>query len=139
VLFDLGFATAYEVALIAICTGIGVSTSLPIYYLLILPLLFTCGIVTLDTEAGVTICVAYDWAFLKPVRKIYCNLSVIGISVLVAWVMGTIELLQVFSTELNLNGLFWSWLNTKNFEMIRFSEYRHMQLVLACSIWFLAV
>jgi nickel/cobalt transporter (NiCoT) family protein len=125
VLFDLGFDTASEVALIAIRTGIGVSTGLPVYYILILPLLFTCGIVTLVTVAGVAICVAYDWAFLNPVRKIYCKLTVIGISVLVAWVMGTIELMQVLSTELNLNGLFWSWLNTMNFEMIGFGISAH--------------
>lgn len=120
VLFGLGFDTASEVALIAISVGIGVSTSIPLYYILILPLLFTCGMVTIDTADGVVMRVAYGWAFLNPIRKIYYNLTVTVISVLVAWVIGTIELLQVLSTELNLNGLFWSWLNTLNFEMIGF-------------------
>ena len=120
VLFGLGFDTASEVAHIAISVGIGVSTSIPLYYILILPLLFTCGMVTLDTADGVAMRVAYGWAFLNPVRKIYYNLTVTVISVLVAWAIGTIELLQVLSTELNLNGLFWSWLNTINFEMIGF-------------------
>jgi high-affinity nickel-transport protein len=120
VLFGLGFDTASEVALIAISVGIGVSTSIPLYYILILPLLFTCGMVTIDTADGIAMRVAYGWAFLKPVRKIYYNLTVTVISVLVAWAIGTIELLQVLSTELNLNGLFWSWLNTLNFEMIGF-------------------
>lgn len=120
VLFGLGFDTASEVALIAISVGIGVSTSIPIYYILILPLLFTCGMVTVDTADGVAMRVAYGWAFLNPIRKIYYNLTVTVISVLVAWAIGTIELLQVLSTELNLNGLFWSWLNTINFEMIGF-------------------
>jgi high-affinity nickel-transport protein len=121
VLFGLGFDTASEVALIAISVGIGVSTSIPVYYILVLPLLFTCGMVTVDTADGVAMRVAYGWAFLNPLRKIYYNLTVTVISVLVAWVIGTIELLQVLSTELNLTGLFWSWLNTVNFEMIGFS------------------
>jgi nickel/cobalt transporter (NiCoT) family protein len=120
VLFGLGFDTASEVALIAISVGIGVSTSIPIYYILILPLLFTCGMVTVDTADGVAMRVAYGWAFLNPIRKIYYNLTVTVISVLVAWAIGTIELLQVLSTELNLSGLFWSWLNAINFEMIGF-------------------
>jgi high-affinity nickel-transport protein len=120
VLFGLGFDTASEVALIAISVGIGVSTTIPLYYIMILPLLFTCGMVTIDTADGVAMRVAYGWAFLNPIRKIYYNLTVTVISVLVAWAIGTIELLQVLSTELNLNGLFWSWLNTINFEMIGF-------------------
>ncbi len=120
VLFGLGFDTASEVALIAISVGIGVSTSIPIYYILILPLLFTCGMVTVDTADGVAMRLAYGWAFLNPIRKIYYNLTVTVISVMVAWAIGTIELLQVLSTELNLNGLFWSWLNAINFEMIGF-------------------
>jgi nickel/cobalt transporter (NiCoT) family protein len=119
-LFGLGFDTASEVALIAISVGIGVSTSIPLYYILILPLLFTCGMVTVDTADGVAMRVAYGWAFLNPIRKIYYNLTVTVISVLVAWAIGTIELLQVLSTELNLSGIFWSWLNTINFEMIGF-------------------
>ena len=120
VLFGLGFDTASEVALIAISVGIGVSTNIPLYYILILPLLFTCGMVTIDTADGVAMRVAYGWAFLNPIRKIYYNLTVTVISVLVAWAIGTVELLQVLSSELNLNGLFWNWLNTLNFEMIGF-------------------
>ena len=120
-LFGLGFDTASEIALIAISVGIGVSTSIPLYYVLILPLLFTCGMVTVDTADGVAMRLAYGWAFLNPIRKIYYNLTVTVISVLVAWAVGTVELLQVLSNELNLNGLFWSWLNSLNFEMIGFS------------------
>jgi high-affinity nickel-transport protein len=120
VLFGLGFDTASEIALIAISVGIGVSTSIPLYYVLVLPLLFTCGMVTVDTADGVAMRVAYGWAFLNPVRKIYYNLTVTVISVLVAWAIGTIELLQVLSNELNLSGLFWSWLQGLNFEMIGF-------------------
>ncbi|MGA2524794.1 MAG: HoxN/HupN/NixA family nickel/cobalt transporter, partial [Candidatus Bathyarchaeia archaeon] len=92
VLFGLGFDTASEVALIAISVGIGVSTSIPLYYILVLPLLFTCGMVTVDTADGVAMRLAYGWAFLNPIRKIYYNLTVTVISVLVAWAIGTVEL-----------------------------------------------
>lgn len=120
VLFGLGFDTASEIALVAISVGIGVSTSIPLYYVLILPLLFTCGMVTVDTADGIAMRMAYGWAFLNPIRKIYYNLTVTIISVLVAWVIGTLELLQVLSSELNLNGIFWGWLNALNFEIVGF-------------------
>jgi high-affinity nickel-transport protein len=80
VLFGLGFDTASEVALIAISVGVGVSTSIPVYYVLILPLMFACGMVTIDTADGVAMRVAYGWAFLNPIRKIYYNLTVTYIS-----------------------------------------------------------
>jgi high-affinity nickel-transport protein len=118
VLFGLGFDTASEVALIAISVGIGVSTNIPLYYILVLPLMFTCGMVLIDTADGFTMRVAYGWAFLNPLRKVYYNLTVTVMSVLVAWAIGTVELLQVLSRELSLNGLFWSWVNGLNFEMI---------------------
>jgi high-affinity nickel-transport protein len=95
VLFGIGFDTASEIALIAISVGIGVSTNIPLYYVLILPLLFTCGMATIDTADGVAMRLAYGWAFLNPIRKIYYNLTVTVISVLVAWAIGTMELMQV--------------------------------------------
>ncbi len=120
VLFGLGFDTASEVALIGISVGIGVSTNIPIYYLLILPLLFTCGMVTIDTADGVTMRVAYGWAFFNPLRKIYYNLTITVTSVLVAWAIGTVELLQVLSSKLNFSGWFWNGLNSLDFEAIGF-------------------
>jgi high-affinity nickel-transport protein len=118
VLFGLGFDTATEVALIAISVGVGVSTGIPLYYVLFLPLLFTCGMVLVDTTDGVLMRVAYGWAFLNPLRKVYYNLTVTIISVMVAWVVGTVELLQVVSTELGLSGGFWLWVNGLDFETI---------------------
>jgi len=118
VLFGLGFDTASEVALIAISVGVGVSTNIPIYYILVLPWLFTCGMVLVDTTDGATMRLAYGWAFLNPVRKIFYNLTVTIISVLVAFVIGGVEVLQVLSMEFNLNGGFWDWLNGLNFETI---------------------
>lgn len=118
VLFGLGFDTASEVALIAISVGVGVSSTIPLYYILILPLMFTCGMVLVDTTDGVTMRVAYGWAFLNPLRKIYYNLTVTVISVLVAWVIGAVELLQVLSNELSLKGAFWTYLNSLDFETL---------------------
>jgi nickel/cobalt transporter (NiCoT) family protein len=118
VLFGLGFDTASEVALIAISVGVGVSTAVPVYYVLILPLMFTCGMVLVDTTDGVLMRIAYGWAFLNPLRKIYYNLTVTLASVLVAWAVGTVELLQVASRELSLSGGFWSWLNAIDFQSL---------------------
>lgn len=118
VLFGLGFDTASEIALIAISVGVGVSANVPIYYILVLPLMFTCGMVLIDTTDGVVMRMAYGWAFLNPLRKVSYNLTVTIISVMVAWLIGSIELLQVLSTELNLGGGFWGWLNGLDFETI---------------------
>ncbi len=120
VLFGLGFDTASEIALIAISVGVGVSTNIPIYYILILPLMFTCGMVTIDTTDGIAMTIAYGWAFMNPLRKLYYNLTITVTSVLVAWAIGTVELLQVLSSELGLTGGFWTWLNALDFEAMGF-------------------
>lgn len=119
-LFGLGFDTATEIALIAISVGVGVSSSVPVWMILVLPFMFTCGMVLVDTTDGVTMRLAYGWAFLNPIRKIYYNLTVTVISVLVALAIGTAELLQVVANELNLTGTIWDWLSGLDFETIGF-------------------
>jgi len=120
VLFGLGFDTATEIALIAISVGIGVSSSIPVWMILVLPYMFTCGMVLVDTTDGVTMRLAYGWAFLNPIRKIYYNLTVTVISILVALAIGTAELLQVIAAELHLTGPLWQWLGSLDFETIGF-------------------
>jgi high-affinity nickel-transport protein len=120
VLFGLGFDTATEIALIAISVGIGVSSAVPIWMILVLPFMFTCGMVLIDTTDGVAMRLAYGWAFINPIRKIYYNLTVTVISVLVALAIGTVELLQVVASELNFRGVFWNWLGALDFETIGF-------------------
>ena len=120
VLFGMGFDTATEIALIAISVGVGVSSSIPVWMILVLPFMFTCGMVLIDTTDGVTMRLAYGWAFLNPIRKIYYNLTVTVISVLVALAIGTAELLQVVASELNLTGTVWGWLGELDFETIGF-------------------
>jgi high-affinity nickel-transport protein len=116
VLFGLGFDTASEVALIAISVGVGVTSSVPIWMVLVLPLMFTCGMVLVDTSDALLMTMAYSWAFLKPVRKVYYNLTITLISVLVAFLIGGVELLQVLSKELNLTGGVWVLLAKMDFE-----------------------
>jgi high-affinity nickel-transport protein len=118
VLFGLGFDTATEVALIAISVGVGTSSSIPIWMVLVLPIMFTCGMVLIDTTDGITMRAAYGWAFLNPVRKIYYNLTVTIISVLVAFGIGGIEILGVAATTLGLNGPFWDWAANLDFESL---------------------
>ena len=118
VLFGLGFDTASEVALIAISVGVGVSSSVPIWMILVLPFMFTCGMVLVDTTDSITMRMAYGWAFLKPIRKIYYNLTITVISVLVAFVIGGVELLQVLSGQLGFSGSFWNWLGSLDFETL---------------------
>lgn len=120
VLFGLGFDTASEVALIAISVGVGVSSSVPLWMVLVLPFLFTCGMVIADTTDGVTMALAYGWAFLKPARKIYYNLTITIVSILVAFAVGAVEVLQVLSSELHLSGGLWNTLNGVNFESLGF-------------------
>src|SRR3989454_2694492 len=83
---------------------------------LLLPFLFTCGMVLADTTAGIAMRAAYGWAFLRPIRKIYYTLTVTVISVAVAFAIGGIELLQVLSSELKLSGPFWTSLGPLDFE-----------------------
>lgn len=105
VLFGLGFDTATEVTLIAITVTVGTAASgFPLWMVLILPFMFTCGMVLTDTSDGIGMRFAYGWAFLKPIRKVYYNLTMTIISVLVAFIIGTIELLGVLVSELHLAG-----------------------------------
>ena len=117
-LFGLGFDTASEVALIAISVGVGLTTGIPLWMVLVLPLMFTCGMVLVDTADGVAMRLAYGWAFLKPLRKVYYNLTISVMSVLVALAMGTVELLQVLSITLGWSAGPWSVLGLLDFQTL---------------------
>jgi nickel/cobalt transporter (NiCoT) family protein len=114
VLFGLGFDTATEVGLLALTAG-AASGHVPPLALLSLPILFAAGMSLMDTADGVFMSKAYSWAFSTPARKVYYNLAVTGLSVLVAMLIGTVELLQVVSDKLGFSGGFWSWLQTLDF------------------------
>ena len=119
ILFGLGFDTATQIALIAI--SIGIAGSVPFWYVLIMPLLFTARMVTIDTSDGVSMRCAYGWAFLKPIRKIYYNLTITIISVLVAFAIGGIELIQVIASEVGLTSGFWGFLASLDFETMGYA------------------
>lgn len=117
VLFGLGFDTATEVLIIGLAVVVA-GSGIPLWAVLFLPLLFTCGMVLSDTTDGFAMRYAYGWAFNRPIRKIFYNLTLTVISVLVAFAIGGIELLQVVSGELGWGGPFWNWLDNLNFEAL---------------------
>jgi len=108
VLFGLGFDTASEVALLALAGG-AASTGLPFYAILCLPVLFAAGMTLFDTIDGSFMNFAYGWAFSRPVRKVYYNVVITGLSVAVAFLIGTLELLSVLANQLRLHGGLWSY------------------------------
>ena len=99
VLFGLGFDTATEVGLLIMAGG-AAAISLPFYAILVLPVLFAAGMCLMDTIDGVFMNAAYGWAFARPVRKVFYNLTITSISVIVALVIGTIELVGVLADRL---------------------------------------
>jgi nickel/cobalt transporter (NiCoT) family protein len=112
-LFGLGFDTATEVALLVLA-GTAVVGGLPFYAILSLPILFAAGMSLFDTADGCFMNFAYDWAFARPVRKVYYNITITGLSVFVAVFIGAIELLGLLGQDGNLNGSAWSFLENFN-------------------------
>jgi high-affinity nickel-transport protein len=113
-LFGLGFDTASEVGLLAMTAGASAG-NLPTPAVLSLPILFAAGMCIMDTTDGVLMSKAYNWAFLNPLRKIFYNLTTTGLSVVVALVIGTIELLQVFISMARLHGALFDFVASLDF------------------------
>ncbi len=116
-LFGLGFDTATEVTLLVLA-GAGAASGLPWYAILVLPLLFTAGMTLFDTLDGAFMNVAYRWAFANPVRKIYYNLAITGLSVAVALLIGTIELVGVLHEKLDLTDPVTTWIADLNLQNV---------------------
>jgi high-affinity nickel-transport protein len=122
VLFGLGFDTFTEVAFLVLA-GTAVAAGLPLWAILSLPILFAAGMSLLDTIDGSFMNFAYGWAFSKPVRKVYYNIAITGLSVFVAFYIGTLELLQVLQSQLHLHGGLWTFaahfnINTAGFTIV---------------------
>jgi high-affinity nickel-transport protein len=117
VLFGLGFDTASEVGLLAM-TGGAAAGNLPIPAVLCLPILFAAGMSLMDTTDGVLMSKAYGWAFLNPLRKIFYNITTTGLSVAVALIIGSIELLQVLIGLLGLKGRWFDAIAALNFGVL---------------------
>lgn len=113
ILFGLGFDTATEIGLLVLA-GSSVVAGLPWWAILSLPLFFAGGMSLLDTIDGSFMNFAYGWAFSKPVRKVYYNIVITGLSVSVALFVGGLEVSQVIAKQLNLTGGFWGYAATFN-------------------------
>ena len=112
-LFGLGFDTATEVALLGI-SATEASRGLPLWSILVFPALFTVGMALVDTTDGILMLGAYGWAFLDPLRKLYYNLTVTAVSVVVAVVIGGIETLGLLGDQFSFDGPFWRVIRTLN-------------------------
>jgi nickel/cobalt transporter (NiCoT) family protein len=119
VLFGLGFDTATEVALLVLAGG-GAGAGLPWYAILCLPILFAAGMSLMDSIDGSFMNFAYGWAFSTPIRKVFYNITITGLSVAVALVIGTLEISGLVASELNLSGSFWSWFENIDINVLGF-------------------
>jgi len=117
VVFGMGFDTATEVALLA-TTALYASRHIPWYAIICLPILFTAGMSLMDTTDGIFMNLAYGWAFFNPVRKVYYNLAITGLSVAICFFIGGIETLglmpQEFPHSLSQHHGFWGFMYNFN-------------------------
>jgi high-affinity nickel-transport protein len=107
--FGIGFDTATEVVLLT-ATVYAATSGLPFYAVLALPLLFAGGMTLFDTLDGCFMNFAYGWAFARPVRKVYYNLVITGLSIAAAFLIGTVEIIGLLTDELHLQGPFWDFM-----------------------------
>ncbi len=135
-LFGLGFDTATEIALLA-TAGAAAGAGLPIYAILCLPILFAAGMSLLDTADGAFMNFAYGWAFAKPVRKLFYNLTITWLSVVVALLIGAIELTSVLADKLGLAGQPWDFVSNLDLNYVGYAIVAMFVLtwVVAWLIW----
>ncbi|MFE9440431.1 HoxN/HupN/NixA family nickel/cobalt transporter [Streptomyces sp. NPDC006602] len=138
-LFGLGFDTATEVTLM-VMAGSGAAAGLPWYAILSLPLLFAAGMSLFDTLDGTFMNFAYQWAFSNPVRKVFYNLTITGLSIAVAFFIGTIELVGVLHEKLDLSDTVTTWIADINLDSVGYVIVGLFMVVWAAAIgyWRLA-
>lgn len=112
-LFGLGFDTATEVGLLGISAA-QAAHGLSVWSILVFPALFTAGMSLVDTADSILMLGAYGWAFIKPIRKLYYNMTVTLVSAAVALVVGSIEALGLAADQLSLTGPFWNAIGALN-------------------------
>jgi high-affinity nickel-transport protein len=113
VLFGLGFDTATEIGLLGISAA-EASRGLPLPSILVFPVLFAAGMSLIDTTDNILMLGAYGWAYIKPIRKLYYNLTITSVSVVVAFIVGGIEVLGLLGGQLHLQGAFWALVGRLN-------------------------
>ena len=112
-LFGLGFDTATEVGLLGISAA-AAAKGLPIWSILVFPTLFTAGMALIDSTDSILMLGAYGWAFVKPIRKLYYNMTITFVSIVVALLIGGIEALGLIGDEFGLKGAFWEMMDSLN-------------------------
>jgi nickel/cobalt transporter (NiCoT) family protein len=139
VLFGLGFDTASEVALLVVAS-VGAAGALPWYAVLSLPILFAAGMCLFDTIDGTFMNFAYGCAFSRPVRKVFYNITITSLSIVVAVFIGGLEVLQVMSGQLNLRGGLWDQANNLDLSQAGFLIVGLFVLTwaIALSVWHFA-
>jgi len=135
VLFGLGFDTATEIGVLGISAA-EASKGLPIWSIMVFPALFTAGMSLIDTSDGVLMLGAYGWAFTKPIRKLYYNLTITFVSVLVAVLIGGIEALGLIADRLNLDGPFWLFVGDLN---DHFGSLGYLIIAIFVASWIISV
>jgi high-affinity nickel-transport protein len=134
-LFGLGFDTATEIGILGVSAA-EASKGLPIWSIMVFPALFTAGMSLVDTTDGVLMLSAYGWAFAKPIRRLYYNLTITFISVLVAVVVGGIEALGLLADALSLDGPFWAAVGALN---ANFGHLGYLLLALFALSWLVSI
>ncbi|MFB8003069.1 HoxN/HupN/NixA family nickel/cobalt transporter [Nocardia sp. NPDC056000] len=136
VLFGLGFDTVTEVSLLVIAGG-AAATNLPWYSILVLPVLFSAGMSLFDALDGAFMNYAYGWAFAHPVRKIYYNIVVTGLSVAVALLIGAQEVISILTTKLDVGSGPLAWIGNLDLGAMGFIVVALFALtwIIAITIW----
>jgi high-affinity nickel-transport protein len=134
-LFGLGFDTATEIGVLGISAA-QASKGLPIWSIMVFPALFTAGMSLVDTTDGVLMLGAYGWAFTKPIRKLYYNLTITFVSVLVAVLIGGIEALGLLADRLNLDGPFWLYIGALN---DHFGSLGYLIIAIFAASWLVSI
>ena len=134
-LFGLGFDTATEIGLLGVSAA-EACKGLPIWSIMVFPALFTAGMSLVDTTDGVLMLGAYGWALTKPIRKLYYNLTITFISVVVAIVVGGIEVLGMLAGELSLEGPFWTAVGALNAD---FGHLGYLLVAVFAASWLVSI
>lgn len=128
-MFGLGFDTASQIAILATSAGAASQTQLSVY-VLAFPILFTAGMSLMDTADGFFMTTAYQWVFSTPIRKMYYNMTVTGLSVIAALFIGSIEIAQMITPRMGLHTGIWLWVQNLNFNMMGY-----MMVVIFILVW----
>jgi len=134
-LFGLGFDTATEIGLLGISAA-QASKGLPVWSIMVFPALFTAGMSLVDTTDGVVMLGAYGWAFIKPIRKLYYNLTITLVSVFVAVIIGSIEVLALLVDKFSLSGPVWQLVEALNDS---FGSLGYLIIAIFAAIWLASI